>query len=425
MKLYRTKNFADFSAQINGKIYANKTMHLENCALVEAENFSKCEGLSHLSFTPDFHKGSGVPIGTVAVMDRIYPNVIGNDIGCGMSLYATNLFDVDVTPELKDTLRGVYFEGKRDVHVKSRSDLLEYGFLRENLYGDTMQNVPFKGHMNGQLGFGGVHSIFDQYLSNKSSRENFLGSIGGGNHFVEVQRVDSVKNPKLAYDFGLKKNQIVIMIHSGSLDLGQLTGKFFRQKARDNWVGKHPENGMFYLSDDLAQDYMLASRNAANFAINNRFVMANMIANVLGTELQVIYDSPHNLVWETSDGYLYRKGSCPAADNEPVIIPGSMGTKSSLCVGKGFSGTKGSSPHGAGRVMKRNAARNEDIKDIDVVTKISLDNARGDVKKEVMKNLAEEAPRSYKDLGEVISSVESNGIADLVCWLSPIMTMKG
>lgn len=433
MRISRHKNFAEFSAGVNGRIYSTENMYLEKSALDEAENFSKCEGLKDLSFTPDFHKGSGVPVGTVALMDRIYPSVVGNDIGCGMSLYVTSLTTLDITPEIKTQLRNVFFNGVRDVHVKSRSDLLEYGFIRENLFGDTIQNVPFNGHMQGQLGFGGVSNIFHQYLSNSSSRENFLGSVGGGNHFVELQKVGDIFDGHRAYELGLKKNQICIMIHSGSLDIGQLVGRYFTQLAKSKWNGKYPQNGMFYLSDKNAKDYMIAARNAANFAVNNRFVMANMMASVLKTDMKVVYDSPHNLVWEASEAFLYRKGSCPAGLDEPVIIPGSMGTKSALCVGKGFSGTHGSSPHGSGRVLSRNAGRvaegfrglSNSTDSANVITKISLEDARNDVAREIKKSLAEEAPRCYKDIEEVIHSVRENSIADLICWLNPLLTIKG
>lgn len=343
------------------KIFVNENIDLEKTALEELENFSNIEGVIDIAITPDFHKGSGTPIGTTALIDRVYPNIIGNDQGCGMRFDVTDLTidDIEITEKLMDKVRHLFFEG-------------------------------------------------------------------GGNHFCEIQIVDEIVDKQLAFRYGIKKGSICIMCHSGSLDIGHLVSFFFKEKAKELWTGEYPVGGYFPLNDKLSQEYLMASYNAANFAMVNRMVMSGMMAEALNTSLKSVYDSPHNLVWDNGNNFLHRKGSCPAEENEPVIIPGSMGTRSAICVGKNFSDTYSSSPHGAGRVLNRNAARkSDDIENINIVTKIDYKKARDDVKSEIKKTLGEESPRVYKDITEVVNTVNDSGIASVVAWMKPLMTVKG
>lgn len=412
------------------KIFANENISLEKSAIEELETFSSIDGIQNIAITPDFHKGSGTPIGTVASIDRIYPNIVGNDQGCGMRFDVTglNINDIEITDSFMDNVRHLFFEGGREVLVKNKADILEYGMLPDNLYGVTGEKIAKsqKAHRNGQMGYGGIHSIFQQYIDNKSERDNFLGSVGGGNHFCELQVVDEIVDRHLAYQYGLKVGDICIMSHSGSLDLGHLVSMFFKQKAKDMWTGEFPAAGYFYLDDEHSKQYLQATYNAANFAMVNRQVMSAMMAQALDTDITSIYDSPHNLVWDDGNNYLHRKGSCPAGLDEPVIIPGSMGTRSAICCGLGNTDTASSSPHGAGRILNRNGARKtSDIDQINIVTKIDYKKARPDVKQEVYKNLSEESPRVYKDITEVINTVVDSKIANVVAWMKPLMTVKG
>ena len=410
------------------RIYANPEIHLEASALEEAEAFSSIDGLKHLSFTPDFHKGAGTPIGTTALIDRIYPSVTGNDIGCGMKLdVLKDIKDIVVTDELIVSLREAFFSGKREVHIENRHDLLAYG-LEAKVYGYSTDRIPVikNAHQGGSLGDGTVSHVLKSFLDIDSTRDNFLGTIGGGNHFVEIQQIDEIIDTKSAYHYGMSAGKYCVMCHSGSLDLGHAVGNYFNDKARELWKGKYPENGFFYLPDELGLQYVYASYNAANFASMNRAVMASMVAHIVKSDLQSVYDSPHNLVWIDTNGYLHRKGSCPADADELVIIPGSMGTRSLLAIGKGFAGTLNSSPHGAGRVLNRNAARKTDLdQKIKVITKIDFSKTREDVSKEVRKHLAEEAPSTYKDITQIAATVDDANIARPIAWLKPILTLKG
>lgn len=410
-------------------IYANQNIKLEPSALDELETFRTIDGIDQLSITPDFHRGAGTPIGTTALIDRVYPRVVGGDIGCGLRLDVTSLTDVDVTRELKDQIRHAFFGGGREVLVDSRNDVLAYG-LQARLRGYSTNRIPISqhSHSNGALGYGDVADILSDYANITSEIDNFLGTIGGGNHFVELQRVTKIVDKHAAYAAGIKVGSICIMCHSGSLDLGHVVANHHKDKAKKLYNGSYPEHGYFSLNDQDGLKYITDSYNAANFAMVNRAVMSSMLAEVLDTELKSVYDSPHNLVWydEDQNKYLHRKGSCPANAGELVMIPGSMGTASCLALGRGFYGTMSSSAHGAGRVLNRNAARAvSDVAALHVVTKIDPDRVRADIAREVNKTLNEEAPSAYKDIGEVISTSEAAGILSMVAWLEPILTIKG
>jgi tRNA-splicing ligase RtcB len=280
--------------------------------------------------------------------------------------------------------------------------------------------------MGGALGAGRASKVLQSYLDISSTRDNFLGTIGGGNHFVEMQVVDEIVDRKLAYAHGLKVGSFCIMCHSGSLDLGQTVGIYYKEKAKEQHKGAYPKNGFFALDDVMGLEYIDAAYNAANFATVNRAIMASMLAEVLDTNLSSVYDSPHNLTWLQNNKFLHRKGACSAELDEIVMIPGSMGTRSCLAVGQGFAGTMSSSAHGAGRVLNRNAARTTKVKEnIDVITKIDLSRARPDIATEVGKHIAEESPSSYKDIEEVVASSVGAGIIKPIAWMKPVFTIKG
>lgn len=409
------------------KIYANERLKLESSAIDELSTFRTIEGISRIAVTPDFHRGAGTPIGTTALIDRVYPRVVGGDIGCGLRLDATDLTDIDITRDLKDRIRHAFFGGGREIIVPNKADVLAYG-LEATVRGRSASRIPRlqRSHAGGALGSGDVASILGAYAASQSERDNLLGTIGGGNHFVEIQRVAEVIDRKVAYDAGLKVGTICIMSHSGSLDLGHVVANWHGDRAKDLNVGARPAHGYLPLDGADGIRYVQDSYNAANFAMVNRAVMNSMLADVLNCDLSSIYDSPHNLVWSDREGYLHRKGSCPADTGELVMVPGSMGTRSCLAIGLGFDGTMSSSAHGAGRVLNRNSARAAgDATQVHVVTKIDHERARADVAAEIAKHLNEESPRAYKDVGEVINTSEQAGILRVVAWLEPLLTIKG
>lgn len=426
MKLNRLNDWSvEVDIPLKPIIYVNKNIDIEKSALEELETFSQIDGIKKLSLTPDFHRGSGTPIGTVALIDRVYPKVPGNDIGCGIRLDVLPITELPPMEVLIPKLRHVFFEGGREIFIKDRSSVLLGDGLSENLYGKSTEGLDFKNQQF--LYSSGVSDVLSPYFTIKSERDNILGTIGGGNHFVEIQRVSEIKDGGLAHSLKIKPGSYCVMVHSGSLDNGHQVGNHFKDLAKSKFEGKHPKNGYFPLNEEDSHRYMIASANTSNFAKINRAIMSNMVAQVLGCEGKFIYDSHHNLILPHAEEYLHLKGACRATENEIVLIPGSMGSSSFVGIGLGFEGTSSCAPHGAGRVLNRGDSRKnvEDLKEINIVTKIDPKRIRKDVAEEVYKSIAEESPRSYKDVREVISTCEMAGIVKQAFWLEPILTIKG
>ncbi len=221
----------------------------------------------------------------------------------------------------------------------------------------------------------GEHSFGDWIRSSggQHGRDTQIGSIGGGNHFVEMQLVDQVEDGAVAHAWGVKKGRLAIMAHSGSVGLGHLVGGYFSDRARALYPAgvPHPAHGFYALPTGgphahEAVRYLDALANAANFAFVNRLVLARVALRVLGQVLgreigtRLIYDAPHNLIWPGRDDvYVHRKGACPALGptetgpfawtGTPVVIPGSMGDSSWLLAGQGNDAALCSACHGAGR----------------------------------------------------------------------------
>jgi tRNA-splicing ligase RtcB len=210
-----------------------------------------------------------------------------------------------------------------------------------------------------------------------------IGSVGGGNHFAEVQYVASVSDARAAYAWGLRPGRVVTMVHSGSLALGHAANRIAADLTRSLWPDglAHPVNGLWPLpldeaprgrSNAPARDRWLAAfAGAANFALGNRLFLSLMLREglrVTGREpgARLVWDAPHNLLWPSERGALHRKGATPAggyADapspydiwGEPVIVPGSMGASSWVLRGLGNDRTLASAAHGAGRSIARGA----------------------------------------------------------------------
>lgn len=418
--------------RINSTIFINEGLKIESSALEQIDSFSETEGIQSMAFSADIHKGPGVPVGTTALIDRVYPAVTGNDIGCGMRLdILKGIGKFKSTEIIKNELRHAFFQGGREIFSK-KDEVLQIGSRAEIKGSSTEVEVLYSEASffgNSYEFTRGVSNVLSEYTS-LGERDNFLGTIGGGNHFVEIQVVSEVMDSETAFSCNLQKGDICVMVHSGSLDLGHQVGNIFRDRAKTAWQGKKPRNGFYSLPDNQVEDYITASYNAANFAKANRLMMAKMVAKTLNADRLVhIYDSPHNLIWKMDEGFLHRKGSCPANFKEPVIIPGSMGTKSLLALGQGKTvNNLFSAPHGAGRASNRNKARQDktnSLEKLEVVTKVDLNNIRRDVAKEISKHLMEEAPNAYKDIELVAKTVFDASIASPVAWLSPLLTIKG
>lgn len=438
--------------------------------------------LSRVVLTPDLHRGSGIPVGTAAECHGfVVPQAVGNDVCCGMRLLLTDVTADELAPHVDTLLRPLrhaFFGGGRDVPLSPRQ---RRAIIHEGIRGlaDTFDDNAEVGvwrglsakeihddlehtHLNGGIAARGEHTFGDWIRSSggQHGRDTQIGSIGGGNHFVEMQLVDAVEDGAVAHAWGVKKGRLAIMAHSGSVGLGHLVGGYFSDRARALYPAgvPHPAHGFYALPTGgphahEAVRYLDALANAANFAFVNRLVLARVALRVLGQVLgreigtRLVYDAPHNLIWPGRDDvYVHRKGACPALGptgagpfawtGTPVVIPGSMGDSSWLLAGQGNDAALCSACHGAGRVAHRGAARHvapavwQKAKEtLRVVTPVDIDDPivsrRRDVVAAHDDRLKEEGPWAYKDVTPVVDTVARAGVAKRVARLAPVLTIKG
>jgi tRNA-splicing ligase RtcB (3'-phosphate/5'-hydroxy nucleic acid ligase) len=435
--------------------------------------------------TPDFHRGGGIPIGTVADAEHfVVPQAVGNDVCCGMRLLGTDVRRDELTPllpRLQERLRALYFEGQRDIPMSPRQ---REALLRDGLPGLAETSCDNAGvgtwayyepaaqrrdleraHFGGGLPARGLHAFGDFVRGSgaRDSRDAQIGSVGGGNHFVELQVVDQLLDGATARLFGLERDRVAIMAHSGSVGLGHAVGGHFHDVARALHPRELPQpaHGFYVLPTSgphaaKAAAYLDAMHNAANFAFGNRLflglMMVRALSELLGrrVEARLVYDAPHNLIWAQPGGarFLHRKGACPALGPEPdvdspfrytgqpVIIPGSMGAHSFVLAGAGNEEALASACHGAGRVLSRGETRHvgesayvQATEQLRVVTPIDPNaydvRSRRDVLAKYHDRLREEAPYAYKPITPVVETVEEAGIARRVARLWPLLTVKG
>ena len=489
--------------QIHAVLFAREDVPVESAAvdelveLLEIEDtalrvadavpdaFSEPPSVHRVALTPDFHKARGVPVGTtLATRGFTVPQAIGNDINCGMRVHPTTLRVEQIRSrldELETAFRHIFFEGGRDIPMSraQRQALFTEGLTgllsatpttqTEGLWSlfhdadleSALERVEHRGSLPASDAVG-----LDDFLgpADRLSRDNQIGSIGGGNHFVELQYVHRVLDGPTAHAWGLREGEVTVMIHTGSVAVGHLSGSVCRSLLRRIFPKtlKHPANGIFLLPEgeryrkdtDLFWDVL---HNAANFAFANRFFLSLMawagLQRVFGdVAMDLLYDAPHNMLWrERIDGHdmmLHRKGSCPARGfeamqgtpfaftDEPVLVPGSMGASSFILAGRGLPEALSSASHGAGRRLARGAAgrgHNEAfhrfLEEFRVVTPVDLRRAdiraRRDIVERKLSDLKQEAPYAYKGIGPVVETLESSGIAAPVVELRPLMTVKG
>jgi tRNA-splicing ligase RtcB (3'-phosphate/5'-hydroxy nucleic acid ligase) len=424
--------------------------------------------IERIVLTPDFHRGAGIPVGTVLdVRGFVLPKAVGTDIGCGMRLMTTDVTDVEFArlgDDLDQRLRYIFFEGGRNIPMSAAQ---RTAMFRDGLQGllqcphsgegvwqrwdaDAQEADLMRAHRLGALPTEGVFGLDDFIVGSGQSfsRDGQIGSIGGGNHFVEVQRVEEIFDGATARAWGLKRGTVTIMAHSGSVGIGHLVGAHFADVAKAAFLGgaRRPEHGFYPLAagSGAGRLYLSAMGNAGNFAATNRLFLGLMtvraLSEALGREVEarLVYDAPHNLIWDQGDGQMiHRKGACPAdgpsddpefPSGHPVIIPGSMGASSYVLRGYGLAASLCSACHGAGRLAPRQQARRgstAELEPLRVVTKVDQRRLRRDVRTDWERSLLEEAPSRYKDVTPVIETVTGAGIASRVARLWPLLTVKG
>jgi tRNA-splicing ligase RtcB len=451
-------------------IYASEAIKLEPDAVSQLYDAASLLPAKKVLATADIHVGFGVPIGAVLGLEgAIMPPAVGYDINCGMRLLSTPFLkgDIDTDKIAADIARDIPLgEGRENLQlgknqietviykgVSAIPDILERSSHRvcEAFDPDQFTDDIQKIEENGQL-------TAEPAAVPKSAVQkggNQLGTLGGGNHFIEIQYVQEVFEKDLAECFGLFKNQLVVMIHSGSRRFGyEIADEYMNIAAR------RPENVdhrkmLSYLSTDSREgkNYILAMGAAANFAFTNRHIMALLVRRCFNrmfgpTPMSLIYDIAHNMAkLETHSGtslWVHRKGatrafgpkqmggSLFAQTGQPIITPGSMGTASYLLVGTGDSEESlNSVNHGAGRVMSRTAARGKARKGrIITPAQISDDEFKRSMKGIKLiagdrRKIKEEAPGAYKDIEEVVRIVIECGWARAVARMVPLAVLKG
>lgn len=487
------ENRLSIKGKIPATIFANEHVVVEDAAVTElnellelqdtVDNFYKLEPswfserpvIERVSLSPDFHKGAGIPIGTtMKTRGFCVPQAVGNDINCGVRVHTTSFSKDTIVhnlDKLEPKLRHIFFEGGRDISFtqEQRKILLTNGILGLiNLHRDTdksdgiwkyvdwlqLAEDGFRIHGLGEFDTDGEIWGLDDYVNREGiSRDSQIGSIGGGNHFLELQYVYKILSGNAAFQFGLKKNDVVLMVHSGSVSIGHLCGEAYKDLVKSIYPSKlaYPKNGIFPLPDrhPACKRFFTALHNAANFAFCNRTFLALMVrqalCEVIGDHaFKLVYDSPHNLVWKNG-GFLHRKGACPAggigqgADDyfgEVVMIPGSMGSASFIMEGLGNPESLGTASHGAGRQLSRGDALHHSEADFDQFLRdyrvlTPVDPNRQDIKNrpEIVQkwreSLKKEAPFAYKSIYPIIDTLTDAKIAKPVAELRPLLTLKG
>jgi len=454
--------------KVPARIYASarllEDIHRDQ-TLVQARNVACLPGIERRSFVmPDAHQGYGFPIGGVAAFDLdggiISPGGVGYDINCGVRLLRTAFNEADVASKKRELLAEIFREvpagvGKGGVTKLSRAvlgDILVKGaeWAVENGYGrkEDLERTEEGGRMKDAS----AEDVSERAMERGIPQ---LGTLGSGNHFLEIQKVHEITDAAAARAFGLESpGQVLVMIHCGSRGLGHQVATDFIETMEDAFgVAGLPDRELVHapFNSVEGQRYYRAMCAAVNYAFANRQMIAHWVrdvfARVLGTSkgMDQIYDVCHNVakVEEHEAGgrskrlIVHRKGATrsfgpgrpevPAvyrAIGQPVIIPGSMGTASYLLAGtqEAEALSFGSTAHGAGRVMSRHEAlrrfRGEKIRD-------DLARRGIELKSTSMKGVAEEASEAYKDVDEVVRVSNEVGLGRVVARLIPLGVMKG
>ena len=459
--------------RVPARIYASDVLfeNMDKGVFEQITNVACLPGIQKYALCmPDGHWGYGFPIGGVAAFDTedgiISPGGIGFDINCGMRLITTDLKINEVKPRLPELINelfravpaGVGSKGVIKASVSQLKDLMKRGaeWCIENGYGwpQDLQRIEEGGHIPGA----DPSKVSEKAISRGI---NQLGTLGSGNHYLEIQLVttENIFDEKVARVFGIKeKDQIVIMVHCGSRGFGhQVATDYLR--VFDKAMKKY---GMTVRDRELAcapfkspegSDYYKAMLCAANSAFANRQIITHRIresfSKVFDTNaeklgIEIVYDVAHNIArverykinGKEKEVLVHRKGSTRSFGpgrrelpeiyrevGQPVIVGGSMQTGSFLLTGteKAMEETFGSTMHGAGRTMSRSAAKKM-VRGDQLMRTMAKDGIL--VKAASMPGLAEEAGIAYKDISEVVETMDILGISKKVVKLKPIGNIK-
>ena len=454
-------------------IYADEkllTQILGDLSIEQAINVAHLPGIVGRSLAmPDMHQGYGFPIGGVAATRLadgvISPGGVGFDINCGVRLLASNLRRPAVLPKLRELINqlfrdvpsGAGSEGSVpcawpelvDVLARGAASVVERGFGHPA----DLEFCEESGALRGAE----PEAVSDRARQRGRAQ---LGTLGSGNHFLEVQYVERIFEPEVAACFSLEEDQVVVLVHCGSRGLGHQVCTDFLKTMNEAMSRYHislPDRQLACVPSQSpeGQRYLGAMAAAANFAWANRQVISHFtrqaFRRVLGQEatLRVVYDVAHNIAKSErhrtgpagqageENVLVHRKGatrSFPAGSSfipaayaeagQPVLIPGSMGTASYVLAGneRAMEETFGTVCHGAGRAMSRTAAKRG--RDARAETK-KLEEQGIFLRAQTRDGILEEIPEAYKDIDAVIEVVHRAGLARKVARLRPIGVIKG
>ncbi len=476
MDLSRLEKVADFEWRISphkgmrvpAVLFANETLlrDMDEKVYDQVTNVARLPGIQKASYAmPDAHWGYGFPIGGVAAFDGNESGIVsaggvGFDISCGVRTLHTGLTLEDLEPVksgLADALyrkipAGVGSKGEIHLDIESLDLMLEGGarWAVKQGYGrsEDLERIEELGRMGGADA-----GCVSERAKKRQQRQ--MGTLGSGNHYLEIQVVDTLYDRILAQQFGLEEHQIKISIHCGSRGLGHQIGTEFLKSM----VETAPEHGLSLpdrelacapLNSKLGQEYLCAMGAAINCALANRQILTHLVREVFSdffpyAELDLFYDVSHNtckLEDHDCNGkpkqlFVHRKGATRAfgpghADlpedfqlsGQPVLIGGTMGTASHILAGMENSASTAfsSSCHGAGRSMSRHKAKKR-WRGKEVVRELA---GRGIIIRSTsFRGVAEEAPGAYKDVDAVVEVAHLAGLSRKVAKLRPLIVIKG
>ncbi len=470
--VYEIPNSYKKGMRVNGRIFSDEKMIdsiIGDNAPEQVANVATLPGIIDAAMAmPDIHWGYGFPIGGVAAMRMedgvISPGGVGYDINCGVRLVRTDLTGEEIAKKSKALIDEMYNNVPAGVGKKSRiklkrgqlNDVLDNGveWAIEEGYGWDKDKKRIED--NGRMDAADPHKVSGKA---KQRGEPQLGTLGGGNHFLEIQKVDEIFDPKAAKAFGIEEGMATVMIHTGSRGCGhQIASDYIRDMERA--VKKYgidlPDKQLACAPIDSQEgkDYFAAMSCGANYAWTNRQLILHWVresfekvfgegAEDLGMDL--VYDVCHNIAkrekhkveGRKEEVVVHRKGATRAFApgrkevpakyrdvGQPVIVPGDMGTASYLMRGRKTTMKKswGSTCHGAGRVMSRTGARKKFR--VDQIKK-ELSDKGIYVRAASNKVLQEESPGAYKEVNNVVEITHNAGLSKIVARMVPIGVMKG
>ncbi len=385
------------------RLIASKSNWIEGDAIQQLKQVARLEGMQQVVGLPDLHPGRGYPIGAACFSESLlYPALVGNDIGCGMSLYQTS---VDARKVKQD---------------KWEKALRQKAFNEQERWSE-LGTERLKDRLNARCSSSSIDtSWLDEF-------RHSLGTIGGGNHFAEFQRIKRLYRPEMFNQQGWSEKAVFLLVHSGSRGVGErILREHVQSHGHKGLLGDSPEG----------KEYLLRHNQALGWAEVNRALIAERLSQALGLSASLVLDVNHNLVSaetiglqtnneqtnEEQSGWLHRKGVTPA-DQGWVVIPGSRGSASYLVDPRPSDVSLQSLAHGAGRKWIRTECEGR-LRKKYRVSDLQRTASGSRVICDDRALMYQEAPEAYKSIDIVVSDLQEAGLLDIIAELEPVMTYK-